>query len=161
MVLQNWSLSESDLEYNQRSVFGFFHGPIALHSLLLSNLSNGSCVLFHQGNLNLVLSILHNSPLEPIRYIPLIFLTLKVIFLIAITSARRVSELAAFVYKELFLVLPMTRWFYGLWHPLYLRWSPRCILTRILLPSIYPKLPAPGEQGSSYLGCGFCNQVLA
>ncbi|XP_073404210.1 uncharacterized protein [Dendrobates tinctorius] len=47
-------------------------------------------------DLNLVLGTLQKVPFEPIQDIPLSLLSWKVTFLIAITSFRRVSELAAF-----------------------------------------------------------------
>ncbi|XP_013923459.1 PREDICTED: dnaJ homolog subfamily C member 13 [Thamnophis sirtalis] len=45
-------------------------------------------------NLTLVLRALTSAPFEPIQSISLRLLTLKTVFLVAITSARRVSELA-------------------------------------------------------------------
>lgn len=46
-------------------------------------------------NLNLVLTIFMCTPFEPIHNFPLCLLTLKIVFLIAITSVWRVSELQA------------------------------------------------------------------
>ena len=50
---------------------------------------------FPSWNLNIVLQTLTSMPFEPIRSIPLGMLALKTMFLVAITSARRVSELGA------------------------------------------------------------------
>lgn len=46
-------------------------------------------------NLSLVLQALMSPPFEPLRSIPLKYLSFKIAFLLAITSARRVSELTA------------------------------------------------------------------
>lgn len=56
-------------------------------------------------DLNLVLRALQVSPFEPLRDISLRFLSWKVAFLVAITSIRRVSELAALSCKSPFLIL--------------------------------------------------------
>ena len=50
---------------------------------------------FPSWNLNIVLQTLTSAPFEPVRSIPLRMLALRTIFLVAITSARRVSELGA------------------------------------------------------------------
>ncbi|XP_070597157.1 histone deacetylase 7 isoform X17 [Erythrolamprus reginae] len=50
---------------------------------------------FPSWDLQLVLKALTKPPFEPLRSIPLRLLSLKTAFLVAITSARRVSELAA------------------------------------------------------------------
>ena len=50
---------------------------------------------FPSWNLNIVLQTLTRTPFKPIRSIPIRMLALKTIFLVAITSARRVSELGA------------------------------------------------------------------
>ncbi|CAJ0929923.1 unnamed protein product [Ranitomeya imitator] len=56
-------------------------------------------------DLNLVLDVLKVSPFEPLREIPLSALSWKVAFLVAITSIRRVSELAALSCRPPFLVI--------------------------------------------------------
>ncbi|CAJ0968216.1 unnamed protein product [Ranitomeya imitator] len=56
-------------------------------------------------DLNLVLDVLKVSPFEPLREIPLSVLSWKVAFLVAITSIRRVSELAALSCCPPFLVI--------------------------------------------------------
>lgn len=48
-------------------------------------------------DLSLVLNALTKSPFEPLEDIPIKLLTLKTVFLVAITSARRVGELSALV----------------------------------------------------------------
>ena len=48
--------------------------------------------------------MLQKQPFEPIRHIPVILLSRKLAFLMAISSARRVSELAALSCKEPYLV---------------------------------------------------------
>ena len=88
----------------------FFQRPLASHSLVRAfiqgvvkiNLPVKSplCPL----DLNLVLSVLQKKPVEPIRHIHLIILSKKLAFLIAISSARRVSELAALSCKEPYLI---------------------------------------------------------
>ncbi|XP_041436799.1 CTP synthase 1-B isoform X1 [Xenopus laevis] len=56
-------------------------------------------------DLNLVLSALQEDPYEPLDNIPLSTLTEKVVFLLAITSARRVSELAALSCRSPFTII--------------------------------------------------------
>ncbi|CAJ0959908.1 unnamed protein product [Ranitomeya imitator] len=56
-------------------------------------------------DLNLVLDVLRVSPFEPLREIPLSVLSWKVTFLVAITSIRRVSELAALSCRPPFFVI--------------------------------------------------------
>lgn len=56
-------------------------------------------------NLNWVLNALTAAPFEPLAEIPIRLLTLKTIFLVAITSARRVSELQALSIQDPFLVV--------------------------------------------------------
>ncbi|XP_073429998.1 uncharacterized protein [Dendrobates tinctorius] len=54
-------------------------------------------------DLNLVLGVLQEAPFEPLQEVELPYLTRKVVFLVAITSIRRVSELAALSCRALFL----------------------------------------------------------
>eukprot|EP00079_Xenopus_tropicalis_P023183 XP_012815376.1 PREDICTED: uncharacterized protein LOC105946832 [Xenopus tropicalis] len=54
-------------------------------------------------DLNLVLRSLQEAPFEPLATIPLLWLTWKTIFLVAIASARRVSELSALSCQRPFL----------------------------------------------------------
>ncbi|XP_069582780.1 probable ATP-dependent RNA helicase DDX43 [Ranitomeya imitator] len=56
-------------------------------------------------DLNLVLDALQRAPFKPIQDISFSFLSWKVAFLVAITSIRRVSELAALSCRSPFLVL--------------------------------------------------------
>lgn len=56
-------------------------------------------------DLNLVLSPLQKPLFENIREIPLLTLSQKVVFLVAITSARRVSELVALFCKSPYLII--------------------------------------------------------
>ena len=58
--------------------------------------------------LELVLAALSKPPFEPIRIADMKFLTWKTVFLIAITSARRVSELQALCYLEPYTVFRAT-----------------------------------------------------
>ncbi|XP_041427211.1 uncharacterized protein LOC121396402 [Xenopus laevis] len=60
-------------------------------------------------DLNLVLSALQEDPFEPLDQVPLSTLTEKVVFLLAITSARRVSDLAALSCRSPFTVLHMDK----------------------------------------------------
>ncbi|CAJ0929552.1 unnamed protein product [Ranitomeya imitator] len=54
-------------------------------------------------DLNLVLRALQDAPFEPLQEVSLMFLSWKVVFLVAITSIRRVSELAALSCRPPFL----------------------------------------------------------
>uniref|UniRef100_A0A803JL00 Tyr recombinase domain-containing protein n=1 Tax=Xenopus tropicalis TaxID=8364 RepID=A0A803JL00_XENTR len=54
-------------------------------------------------DLNLVLSVLLDAPFEPLKEVGMEFLTWKTVFLIAISSARRISELSALSCAEPFL----------------------------------------------------------
>lgn len=56
-------------------------------------------------DLNLVLQVLQVSPFEPLQVISLRLLSKKVAFLVAITSIRRVSKLAALSYRSPFLIM--------------------------------------------------------
>ena len=56
-------------------------------------------------SLPVVLSALREPPYEPMAKAELKYVTLKTIFLIAITSARRISELQALCMREPFLIL--------------------------------------------------------
>ncbi|XP_041429632.1 uncharacterized protein LOC121397238 [Xenopus laevis] len=60
-------------------------------------------------DLNLVLRALQGPPFEPLATIPLTWLTWKVVFLIAISSARRVSELSALSCQSPFLIFHSDR----------------------------------------------------
>ncbi|XP_058043567.1 uncharacterized protein LOC131200588 [Ahaetulla prasina] len=60
-----------------------------------SNLHPPTIHRYPSWNLNKVLNTLMRAPFEPLREASLRLLTFKVAFLIAITSARRISELAA------------------------------------------------------------------
>lgn len=77
---------------------------LRVRSFLLgaSNLSPPVVHRYPSWDLPLVLQALTSDPFEPLAAVSLKFLTLKVAFLLAITSARRVSELGAlFVCKDL------------------------------------------------------------
>ena len=56
-------------------------------------------------DLNLVFSVLQKLPFEPLHHASLSLLTKKLIFLVAISSARRVSELAALLCKEPYMII--------------------------------------------------------
>lgn len=60
-------------------------------------------VSFPKWDLSLVLQGLTKAPFEPIEEASLRFLTLKTILLVAVTSARRISELQALSIKEPFM----------------------------------------------------------
>uniref|UniRef100_A0A8D0L1J2 Core-binding (CB) domain-containing protein n=1 Tax=Sphenodon punctatus TaxID=8508 RepID=A0A8D0L1J2_SPHPU len=53
-------------------------------------------------SLSLVLDALTGPPFEPLKHVSLYMLSLKVVFLVAVTSARRVSELGALSMEENF-----------------------------------------------------------
>ncbi|CAJ0928111.1 unnamed protein product [Ranitomeya imitator] len=59
---------------------------------------------FEPWDLNLVLGGLQEAPFEPLQDISLFFLSWKVAFLVAVTSIRRVSELAALSCQVPFLI---------------------------------------------------------
>ncbi|XP_058032210.1 uncharacterized protein LOC131194794 [Ahaetulla prasina] len=72
-----------------------------------SNLRSPTDHRYPPWDLNKVLSALTKQPFEPLREVSLRFLTLKICFLIAITSARRISELAALsIRKDLCIFHP-------------------------------------------------------
>ncbi|KAM9325375.1 uncharacterized protein PAF06_001534 [Gastrophryne carolinensis] len=79
----------------------FFQKTFAQHSLIKTFFQGVTHVrpprkpMVPVWDLNLVLSALQGPPFEPIHEAALAVLTLKVVFLVAITSVRRVSELAA------------------------------------------------------------------
>lgn len=65
-------------------------------------------VRFHGGNLlilTLVLEALTKATFEPAQEVSIKFLTLMLAFLLAITTARRVSDLQALSIKEPFLLI--------------------------------------------------------
>lgn len=76
-----------------------------------------------QWDLSVVLNGLCGHPFEPLEHVQLKFLSLKVVFLLAITSAKRVSELQAFSSEE----------------P-YTTFLPDKVLLRFL-PTFLPKVP--------------------
>ncbi|XP_060549247.1 uncharacterized protein LOC132712297 [Pantherophis guttatus] len=75
--------------------------PISRHPIITTflrgatNLRPPTVHRFPTWNLNKVLKALMSPPFEPLRSVSLRFLSLKVAFLVAITSSRRISELAA------------------------------------------------------------------
>lgn len=93
----------------------FFQRPIASHSLVrtfvegVTHLRPPVKPPLCPWDLNLVLSALQGQPFEPIGHIPFVLLARKLFFLVAITSTRRVSELAALSCKEPFLILHQER----------------------------------------------------
>lgn len=89
----------------------FFQRPIALHCLVREFIQGVTRITppvrapLCPWDLNLVLSVLQRQPFEPKSNIPLLLLTRKLVFLVAVTSARRVSEFAAFSCKEPYLII--------------------------------------------------------
>lgn len=71
------------------------HPVIQLFLRGASNLHPPTVHCFPSWDLNKVLTALMAPPFEPLRLVSLWFLSFKVAFLVAITSARRISELAA------------------------------------------------------------------
>uniref|UniRef100_A0A803JF56 Core-binding (CB) domain-containing protein n=1 Tax=Xenopus tropicalis TaxID=8364 RepID=A0A803JF56_XENTR len=59
-------------------------------------------------DLNLVLTVLQGPPFEPLGSIPLMWLTWKTVFLLAISSARRVSEISALSHLQPYLTFSLT-----------------------------------------------------
>ncbi|XP_070803767.1 uncharacterized protein [Pituophis catenifer annectens] len=85
-----------------------------------------------------VLNALTETPFEPLRTVHLRFLTLKVVFLIAITSARRISELAALSVREDLCVF-----------------RPDTVILR-LDPSFIPKVNSPFHRAQEVILPNFC-----
>lgn len=89
----------------------FFQRPLASHSLMQTFIQGVTWIALLVRSrllpwyLNLVLSVLQYAPFEQFRDVPLPLLSRKVAFLVAVTSVRRVLELAALSCKSLFLVL--------------------------------------------------------
>ncbi|CAJ0953829.1 unnamed protein product [Ranitomeya imitator] len=103
-------------------------------------------------DLNLVLDVLRVSPFEPLREIPLSVLSWKVTFLVAITSIRRVSELAALSCRPPFLVIHQDKVVFRL-PPSFL---PKVVSTfhlneDIVLPSFCPVPTHPLERSLNKL----------
>ena len=66
----------------------------------LQHMFSPSPFIMTQSDFNLVLTFLMCSPFEPMNSCPLRLLTIKTVFLVAITSARRVSELQALSFNR-------------------------------------------------------------
>lgn len=130
-----------------------FQRPLASHSLV-RNFMQGVMRLnppvkapLNPWDLNLVLAVLQKRPFEPISQIPLVLLTRKLIFLVAISSARRVSELAALSCKEPYLIIHKDRVVLRP-HPSFL---PKVVSDfhlnqDIVLPSFFPDPCSPEER---------------
>ncbi|XP_018425159.1 PREDICTED: nucleolar protein 6 [Nanorana parkeri] len=110
-----------------------------------------------QWNLSTVLQVLTAAPFEPLDEVSLRNLTLKTVFLVAITSARRVSELQALSIKEPFLSIFEDR--------VVLRTDPaflpkvasRCNrVQEIILPTFCPKPVGSRESGFHCLDVRRC-----
>ncbi|XP_054826487.1 uncharacterized protein LOC129323798 [Eublepharis macularius] len=78
---------------DKKSVFSHYSARLFLRGL--NNLFPPIRALIPQWSLPLVLARLMSKPFEPLASCPLRFLSMKVAFLVAATSARRVGELAA------------------------------------------------------------------
>ncbi|XP_054826594.1 uncharacterized protein LOC129323855 [Eublepharis macularius] len=78
---------------DRKSVFSHYSAKLFLRGL--NNLFPPVRALVPQWSLPLVLTRLMSKPFEPLASCPLRFLSMKVAFLVAATSARRVGELAA------------------------------------------------------------------
>lgn len=94
-------------------------------------------------SLHLVLDVLTRPPFEPLATVPLSMLTMKVLFLLAITSAHRVSELSALMSTPPYTVFNVESGILRS-HPAFL---PKVctdfhINEPIVLPCFYPKPPA-------------------
>ncbi|XP_034271909.1 uncharacterized protein LOC117674907 [Pantherophis guttatus] len=93
---------------------------------------------FPTWDLNKVLSALTASPFEPLRDVSLRFLSFKVSFLVAITSARRISELAALSSRRDLCVFHQDR-----------------VVLR-LDPSFIPKINSPFHRSQELVLPNFC-----
>jgi hypothetical protein len=84
--------------------------PLGFHPLVvqwlkgLKQMRSVVCPAFPTWRLEIVLQALNKEPYEPMKHASLKHVTLKTVFLVAITSARRVSELQALCYMEPYLV---------------------------------------------------------
>lgn len=95
-------------------------------------------VSFPKWDLSLVLQGLTMAPFEPIEEASLRFLTLKTILLVAVTSARRISELQALSIKEPFM---------------------RCLQDRVVLrtdPAFLPKVASVFHRTQEIILPTFC-----
>lgn len=103
-----------------------------------SNLRPGPVHRYPSWDLPRVLDALTRAPFEPLREVGLRFLSYKVAFLLAITSARRVSELAALSIRADLCVFH----------------SDRVVLR--LDPTFLPKLNSPYHQAQELVLPNFC-----
>ncbi|XP_069828720.1 uncharacterized protein [Dendropsophus ebraccatus] len=104
-------LSLSTLKVQVSALGCFFDSPIAEHRWVkrffkaVSRLKPKISNLTPPWDLNLVLQALTQKPFEPIQELSTRFLTLKTIFLVAITSAKRVGEIQALSTEEPYLTV--------------------------------------------------------
>lgn len=111
----------------------YFQRPLATRSLIRTFLQGVRYLApprmspLPPWHLNLVLSVLQKSPFENIRNISLLALSQKVAFLVAITSARRVSELAALSCHSPYLVIHIDKVVLRPNPRFFLRWFQTCI----------------------------------
>ncbi|XP_013920590.1 PREDICTED: uncharacterized protein LOC106547849 [Thamnophis sirtalis] len=100
-----------------------------------SNLKPHTVHRYPSWDLHKVLDALTGSPFEPLRTVSLKFLTLKVAFLVAITSARRICELQALSAREDFCVFHQDRVVLSLcmeWGEAAVRCLPSSLVARCL-----------------------------
>ncbi|XP_075781544.1 uncharacterized protein LOC142828046 [Pelodiscus sinensis] len=112
--LRNSGLALSSLKVHLAAISAFHH-PVEGSSLFshvitkrflkgLINLYPPRRALSPSWNLDLVLDTIMYPPFEPLASVSLHMLTMKTVFLLAITSARRVSELGALMASPPFMV---------------------------------------------------------
>uniref|UniRef100_A0A803JZG3 Tyr recombinase domain-containing protein n=1 Tax=Xenopus tropicalis TaxID=8364 RepID=A0A803JZG3_XENTR len=90
-------------------------------------------------DLNVVLSALINSPFEPLSIVELRWLTWKVVFLMAISSARRISELSALSCESPYLIFH----------------EEKAVLRTV--PSFLPKVVSPFHLNEEIVIPSFCS----
>lgn len=85
-------------------------GQVSALSILFQRLLASHCFQVILWDLNLVFFALQKPPFKPIQDFPLSTFTHKVVFFVAITSARLVSELVWWACKNPFLFYIGRRW---------------------------------------------------
>ena len=133
-----------------QSLEGF---PLTKHPLVIRFLKGATALAppqihrFPSWNLNLVLQSLTTTPFEPVKNIPLRMLTMKTLFLVAITSARRVSELGALSTRKDLCVFHKDKVVLGT-DPAFQpkRDSPFHLSQEICLPTFFPRATSDRER---------------
>ncbi|XP_074872927.1 uncharacterized protein LOC142024640 isoform X2 [Carettochelys insculpta] len=162
LELKQDGLSLSSLKVHLAAISAFQHkeeGPTIFAHPMVTRFLKGQVNLYPprkplspSWSLDLVLHTLSGPPFEPLATVPLRLLTLKTTFLLAITSARKVSELAAImamppctVFSKEVVILRL--------HPAFLPKvsSEFHVNEPIVLPSFYPKPHSSSKEARLHL----------